>query len=811
MPTDPLANTAAPFQPRPDSLSRAVRVDAQQPPSRLGDFAIALLLWVGSVALVVATNDMGFVRDEAFYFETSERYQDWFVQVEKGGEERKAALTRSGIHEIWRSNAEHPPLNKVLFGWSWRILGRKLRPVEGITDQDGFGQLNIGGLGPAHGYAVGAPVELLRPQLVGDDPTPNGRRLAVGEVLERLPSRAVVRLTGGVDLKKLRGLCQEAGPDADGKTVRRTGCEVVERRATQLLSESAAMRFPGAVFAGLLVALIYLSGRLFFAGRLTAMGRGRLERPFALLAALGYLALPQPFWHAHLCTFDTTIAALLMLTAVAWHRALFSRPWVWIASVAWGLALLAKHNALFLPVPLLVVWGWSALAERKVAVHVDLGKRQLLQLGLLALGCLGIGALLNPLAGVALAFVAIASPRLRLELPPVPGVFVAMLAIGPALLVLGWPLLWVDTLDNLLRWIEFHLHHDHYMQVYFGKVLANPPFPAEFPWMMTILTWPLTLLAALALGLFAVYGPLRRLRLRLPVTALDRRDGWLFAEQQDKDGTTPELRSWDRLMLVSALWPMALISMPGTPVFGGTKHWMPAFPFLLLIGARGVQALWRRLALGKAAARADDPSLLSVLQPGPLARLGAWVLVALLLAPAAQATAATYRHGSAYYNELIGGIPGAAEAGMQRQFWGGSTRDGLEWVNRHAPANASVWFHKCAWWAFLMYQREGWFRRDLRYSAGPEGTAMGFYHHQKDHDDYEVEAMRDYGTRAPVFQSSLDGVPILSVYQRAGLQVPASAPVPAPMPAPVRAPVPAPAAAPVPAAVPTPAAAPARN
>ncbi len=758
-------------QQRAGYVSGAVRGEIEQPPGRLGDLLVALALWIGSVALLVATNDMGFVRDEAFYFEYAERYQDWFVQLEKGGEDRHQALTRQGILDTWRGNAEHPPLNKVLFGWSWRLLGRKLRPVEGITEQDGLKHLEIGGLGPAHGYQLGAPVELLKPQLVGEDPSPRGRHLAVGEVVERLPSRAVVRLTGTVDLKKLRSVCQAAGPDADGKVVRRTGCEVAEKRRAQILSESAAMRFPGAVFAGLLVALIYLSGRLFFAGRLTAMGHGRLERPFALLAALGYLALPQPFWHAHLCTFDTTIVALLMLTAVAWHRALFSRPWVWIAAVVWGLALLAKHNALFLPVPLLVVWGWSALAERKVALHIDLGKRQVVLLGLLALASLALGALLHPVAGVALALLAVASPRLRLELPPVPGVFVAMLAFGPALLVAGWPLLWVDTLDNLLRWIEFHLHHDHYMQVYFGQVLANPPFPPEFPWVMTLLTWPLTLLAAVAIGLVAVYGPLRRRRLRLPVTSLERRDSWLFAEQPAKDGTTAELRSWDRLMLVSALWPMALISMPGTPIFGGTKHWMPAFPFLLLIGARGVQALWRRLALGPAAGPSELDAILGRPQPGPLARLGAWVLAVLLIAPAAQATAATYRHGSAYYNELVGGVVGAAEVGMQRQFWGGSTREGLEWVNQHAPANTAIWFHKCAWWAYLMYQREGWFRRDLRYSPGPEGTPMGFYHHQKDHDDFEVDAMREYGSRAPVFQASIDGVPMLSVYQRAAPKV----------------------------------------
>lgn len=744
----------------------------RQPAGRAGDALVALLLWLGSVALIVATNDMGFVRDEAFYFEYAERYQDWFVRVEKGGEERKKALSRSEILETWRGNSEHPPLDKILFGFSWRALGRKLRPLEAIRLQDRAVMAEIHGLGPAHGYQVGADVQVLRPQLVGQDPSPRGRRLVQGQVVERFATRAVVKLAADVDLEKLKQACPGPGPDADGKLIRRTGCETVEQRRAQIFSESTAMRFPTAVFGGLIVALIYLAGRLFFAGRLTAAGKGRLERPFALLAALGYLAIPQAFWHAHLTTFDTTTVATLMLTVLAWQRALWSRPWVWITAVAWGIALLTKHNALFLPVPLVGVWFWSALAEKRIALQVDLSRRQLLAHAGVALVGLGLGALVHPLVGLGLGLLALATPKIRLDLPPVPGVFVAMLFIGPAILVAGWPLLWVDTLDNLLRWIEFHLHHDHYMQTYFGQVLAYPPFPAAFPWVMTALTWPLTLLAPVLLGLLAVYGPLRRQRLHPRATPLERRDGWLFGETPAADGTCSELRAWDRLVLLSALWPLALISMPGTPIFGGTKHWMPAFPFLLLIGARGVQSMWRRLAQGPTP-QALSPLAGEVWRPGLVASAAAWLLAAVLLAPAAQATAESYRDGSAYYNELVGGVPGAADAGMQRQFWGGSTRAGLEYVNQHAPANASIWFHKCAYWAYLMYQREGWFRRDLRFSYGPEGTAMGFYHHQKDHDDFEVDAMRDYGTRAAVFQQALHGVPLLSVYER---------PRPAPMP-----------------------------
>ena len=148
--------------------------------------------------------------------------------------------------------------------------------------------------------------------------------------------------------------------------------------------------------------------------------------------------------------------------------------------------------------------------------------------------------------------------------------------------------------------------------------------------------------------------------------------------------------------------------------------------------------------------------------PGVLA----WFMAALVLLPSAQATADAHPQGTAYYNDLLGGIPGAADKGMQRQFWGGTTRALLEEVNRKAPQGALIWFHKAAWGAFVMYQREGWFRRDLRFTT--EATApsvMGFYHHQKDHDDYELDLWQTYGWRTPIAQWDLDGVPMLSVYQ----------------------------------------------
>ncbi len=736
-----------------------------------GDLVVAAALFAVALSVVVSTYDMGFVRDEAFYFRHAETYQNWFVRVEKGGPDREEALTREEVLDTWRNNNEHPPLHKMLMGWSWRLLGRKLRPISSIrvakpdepgpdegkqrkkaenkARDDGVLAASITGLGAAHGFDEGASVTLLRPQVVGKPPDIGGRELAVGTVVERDRWRAKVRFhrfNAKLDVKEggradaLRALCGSAGPRDDG-VIQRTGCEAVENRAMYTLTESAAMRFPGAVAAALIVALLFLAARGFF---LSPSAAQPLPIPFAVVVGLGFLALPRPFWHAHLAVFDMTICALLVAATFAYQRSLSSRLWVGIVAVVWGFGLLAKHNAAVLPIAFIGHWAWDGLAEGRFLLRWPAGLKGVAWV-VGAMAALVAGAMIHPGVGLALAVLVVASPGRALTLPGLPKAWFAMLPVGLLMLVAGWPLLWFDTLDNFLRWLEFHLAHEHYMQTYFGQVLAFAPFPWGFPWVMTALTWPIGLLAACVVGTVVLIASIGAWHWRV-LRGAEPRD-----PLNDPDAS--ERRGWWRLVVVAALWPTVLISMPDTPIFGGIKHWMPSYPFMLLLAGLGAHWAWRTAAAGL-----DLPKL--------AATAGAWVIAIMLALPAANATWQAHPHGSVYYNELIGGAPGAAEAGMQRQFWGGSTRDGLAEVNKRAPLHARIWFHKCAWGAFMMYQREGWFRRDLSYASHPSGTTHGFFHHQKDHDDYELDVMRDYRVAAPVMRSSLEGVPILSVYER---------------------------------------------
>jgi len=310
--------------------------------------------------------------------------------------------------------------------------------------------------------------------------------------------------------------------------------------------------------------------------------------------------------------------------------------------------------------------------------------------------------------------------------------------------------MWFDTYANFRWYLEFHLEHEHYMQVYFGEVLAYPPFPWGFPAVMTLLTVPLVTLALALAGGASWLFPWMRTK-------------WHRLRQGETLRSGPRPWGLGALLGIHAIYPILLIALPSTPVFGGTKHWLPAMPFICLIAGIGFD----RMALSL--------SDICRIQQLRWRHAVSGVLVVICLAPSVSATMHIHPQGTAYYNTLAGGASGAAEAGMQRQFWGYSTRQGLDYLNEHVPYGKTVYFHKCTRTSWDMYRKEGLIREDIKHIADIfdldrleqrlKRTSHAVYHHQKDHDEYEVVIWRSYGTHLPVHQVIVDGVPMLSIYK----------------------------------------------
>ncbi|MGF1510481.1 MAG: ArnT family glycosyltransferase [Myxococcota bacterium] len=403
------------------------------------------------------------------------------------------------------------------------------------------------------------------------------------------------------------------------------------------------------------------------------------------LLASGLLAsMPRPFFDAHLACFDIPMTAMW-----TWSLFTFIR--------AWGRARLDRA-------------AWTA----GIVLGLSLSTK--------------LNALFLPFVFV---LVWLADPPTQLRpwrrrgprggmewvLPPVPRLLVRMAWVSALVFFASWPYLWHDPLGRVLTYLKFHLEHEHYPISYFHQLLVAPPFPPSFPWVMTFFTVPSPILILSGVGAGMAIAAIRR----RPAVSV--------------------------LLLSGALLPIVLISLPNTPIFGGTKHWYTALPCLSILAAqvatRGLTTL--------SAAVAHPALRLSVSVAGVMLFCGPGVLGAMR----------THPHGIAYYNELAGGVRGGAELGMQRAFW--STVAGP--LYDEIPANARVFFNRTNHDSFLMLQEEGRLRPRVRYRSNVGGSSAALHFEQPEHGEMEAAIWQELGTR-PTSGVYLDAVTLGQLYIR---------------------------------------------
>jgi hypothetical protein len=356
-------------------------------------------------------------------------------------------------------------------------------------------------------------------------------------------------------------------------------------------------------------------------------------------------------------------------------------------------------------------------------------------------------------------------------LPRIPTAFLFAAVLGPLIFYLGWPRHWFDTFTRITDYIGRHWHHEHYFVQYFGEALVRPPFPLTYPLVMTLVTVPLVTLLTAALGGSALFGDWFGRRRQ----AAHERGGHLEGRPVE-GGERPRRRSmvWDPrgtgvLIAVNILVPIAVIARPSSPVFGGTKHWMTAMPFLAVLSGWGViwavRQAWPRGGPRHRRARSSSRVRWLVMA----------AVIGILSAPLVHATLNVHPHGTAYYNELIGGVRGAADREMMRQFWGSATREAVGLLDREAPAGARVFTHNSTAWGW--YSKDGLIRGDihevsLRGSHGLSRADYALFNHQRSFINTEIgtgrpglfDIWRRYDTMAPIAVWGVDGVPMLSLY-----------------------------------------------
>lgn len=207
-----------------------------------------------------------------------------------------------------------------------------------------------------------------------------------------------------------------------------------QRWFAPMLPGLTAARLPSALRLALVACAIYL------------FSRGLWGRRGALFSALALLTMPRVVAHAHFVALDMPIAAWFFVAAALLAVGMERNSWGWalLGGGAWGLALLAKMNAFFLPLLLL---PWALLWHRRASLKL----------------------------------------------------LVALALVGPAVFYLGWPWLWLAPVAHLRGYLGFHLEHAAYNVWYRGELHEYAPW--HYPFVLTAVTTPPLLLALAGAGL----------------------------------------------------------------------------------------------------------------------------------------------------------------------------------------------------------------------------------------------------------------------------------------------------------------------
>jgi 4-amino-4-deoxy-L-arabinose transferase-like glycosyltransferase len=459
--------------------------------------------------------------------------------------------------------------------------------------------------------------------------------------------------------------------------------------------QSTAFRFPTMVMAGVGLWVTYL-----FAAR-------AFSRRAGVIAAVLLALMPRVFYNAHLACFDAPVMTMWALCIYVYFRSVESggMGWAVLAGVVYGLTLETKHNAWILP---------AVFIPHALLVHGRATARE--------------------------------SRAGRL---PIPANILSMATLGPLVFWALWPWLWNDTFPRLQEYVGFHMNHVYYNMEFLHRNYFGPPSPPGYMPVMLLATVPSV---TLALALAGIASRLARTARRLALR-------WRAAMKDDAGARAllRELRDrteLDVLLLLAMSAPLAVFLLPKTPIFGGTKHWLPAYPFIAMFAGRGFDMVAEKVET-LMANRPDGARTLAQIGLAASALLGPLLV-----------TQHSHPFGLSSYVPLAGGTRGGASLGLNRQFWGFTTQSLDPYFQRAAPPNATVFVADTAWDSWTRMQAEGRLRADLRGVGSPSEADFCITHLELHMLEQEYQCWVASGTHVPDYVLTHDGVPIIPVYRR---------------------------------------------
>lgn len=283
--------------------------------------------------------------------------------------------------------------------------------------------------------------------------------------------------------------------------------------------------------------------------------------------------------------------------------------------------------------------------------------------------------------------------------------YVAALALTTY--IVGWPWFWISPLTHLIQYFHLQRTFVSVPEFIFGQTYMAAPW--WYTPVMFLVTTPTFVLVLFFIGAW-----------------------WAIRKG----------RIWDRFMLANALFPIVFFSLPWVYRHDWVRLFLPAYPFVVLVAGRGITVIIRALR----------PRL----RPAGLV-----VLVLLWGITVYTSVVRIHPWESSYYNELVGGVSGAARLGFETEYWGNAYLGVLPWMNEHKEYKMCV---APTTNPFYYYQAMGQIEPGVIFNTG------------KDACDYMIVLMRQgffikdsfinnvVRTQKSIYSVSLDGVPLVSVY-----------------------------------------------
>jgi hypothetical protein len=317
-----------------------------------------------------------------------------------------------------------------------------------------------------------------------------------------------------------------------------------------------------------------------------------------------------------------------------------------------------------------------------------------------------------------------------------------MAIFGPLVFVACWPWMWNDTLPRVQEYLNFHMNHVYYNIEYLHKNYFGPPSPRSYAPVLVFATVSTTTIVLFLIGAYD----------RLHILAI-RAWSWIRKHDDPHQGDRAET---DVLLFLAFSAPLAVfVLLSKTPIFGGTKHWLPAYPFLAIFAGRGFDIVGEKII--PLFARIKNESQ----------RVGVWaVLFAILVLPPVVIAEHSHPYGLATYVPFVGGNAGGADLGLNRQFWGYTTEQLEPYFVAHAPQRATVFINDTAWDSWNRMTAEKRIRPDLQAVGSPGEAQIAIVHHELHMSEVEYQEWIAFGGTSPDYVLAHDGVPIISVYRR---------------------------------------------